>query len=40
MYFVGAGYTGKESDAVYSLNFSKEYDGLIFIDTTNAYQPL
>jgi erythromycin esterase len=40
VYFVGAGYTGKESDAVYSLNFSKEYDGLIFIETTNAYQPL
>lgn len=40
MYFVGAGYTGKESDAVYSLNFSKEYDGLIFIEKTNAYKPL
>jgi erythromycin esterase len=40
MYLIGAGYTGKESDAIYSLNFSKEYDGLIFIDSTKAYQPL
>jgi erythromycin esterase len=39
-YTVGASYNGYEYEVIISLNFSKEYDGLIFIEKTNAYKPL
>ncbi len=39
-YTVGASYFGNPNDIVLALNFLKEYDGLIFIETISAFDPL